>query len=480
MTFYLKILLVTSIWLLPSTSLLAQQPRPNIIHIIVDDLGWNDVGFHGSQIPTPNIDRLAAQSVILDHFYVAPICSPTRAGVLTGRYPFRFGIWDGVCNPTSKHGLPPSEITIPELLANADYESRSLLGKWHLGLASDMFHPLNHGFTHFYGHYNGAIDYFSRTRAGQLDWHRDSGPAIEKGYSTDLIATEAVRIIQEATAPYYLLVAFNAPHSPLQAKPDDLQSVGYDPHGPQAPNTDSGIAKRENSPEYGQTGKGNTIRQTFAAMVVSLDHNLGKILEAIKSSGHEQNTLLVFHSDNGGDPHHGGNNAPLRGNKFTTWQGGTRVVALIRWPARITGSRTFSQPTCYLDLLPTFAAAAGLDPPSNIDGHNLLAPLEGQQQLPERTLLLGDDTALQGHWKLHTNELFDLKNDPFEQHDVASLHPEIVSKLKQDLLRFAQISGPPSESQIQTPFTWPPLNWQLPPEILTTPHLSEPIPNDQP
>jgi arylsulfatase B len=123
----------------------AEAARPNIIHIIADDLGWSDVGFHGSKIKTPVIDRLASESVVLDRFYVTPICSPTRAGVLTGRYPFRFGIWGGVVSPTRRHGLPPAEFTAAELLAQCGYKHRALFGKWHLGLSSTMFHPLNHG-----------------------------------------------------------------------------------------------------------------------------------------------------------------------------------------------------------------------------------------------------------------------------------------------------------------------------------------------
>ena len=182
-----------------STPMPDQRP-PNIVHVIADDLGWNDVGYHGSDIRTPAIDRLAAESVKLDRFYVTPICSPTRAGAMTGRYPFRYGIWGGVCSPTSRHGLPESETTIAELLGEAGYGRRAIFGKWHLGLASSRFHPLNHGFTDFYGHYNGAIDYFSRKRFGELDWHRNYESVTEKGYSTDLIGREAAKFIVEQSS----------------------------------------------------------------------------------------------------------------------------------------------------------------------------------------------------------------------------------------------------------------------------------------
>ncbi|MEM6691396.1 MAG: arylsulfatase, partial [Planctomycetota bacterium] len=384
---------------------------PNIVHIIVDDLGWNDVGFHGSEIKTPAIDRLAAESVVLDRFYVTPICSPTRAGVLTGRYPFRFGIWDGVVTPTKRHGLPPSELTTAELLAKAGYEHRIMLGKWHLGLASTQFHPLNHGFTHFYGHYNGAIDYFSRQRSGQLDWHRDFQTIRETGYSTDLIGNAAVKFVHShsGSSPFYMVVAFNAPHSPIQAKQDDLTACGFDPTGKRAPNTVKNIAKRENALDYGEGRKGNSVRQTFAAMVRSLDQNVGRILNTLDDRGLRENTIVLLHSDNGGIPRHGGNNKPLRGNKFTTWEGGVRVVAMIRWPNQLRGGTKFESISAYIDVFPTLAAAAGIPIPSHVDGVNLLPFLNGVEP-PPRMLLLGEDTVVSDRWKLKADEFFDLEH----------------------------------------------------------------------
>lgn len=437
---------------------------PNIIHIIADDLGWNDVGFHGSEISTPHLDRLAGESVILDRFYVTPICSPTRAGAITGRYPFRFGIWAGVCSPVARHGLPPSETTVPEMLANAGYENRALLGKWHLGLASDKFHPLRHGFTTFYGHYNGAIDYFSRHRFGQLDWHRDHDPVHEEGYSTDLLGKEAARFIRKSEGPFYLLLSFNAPHSPIQATDFDLEALDFNPDGPRAPNTDKGIAKREHAPDYGERGKGNTVRQTFAAMTRAMDRNIGRVVEALEASGKAENTLLVFHSDNGADPRHGGSNTPLRGTKFTTWDGGTRVVALLRWPSKLEGGRRFSEPTAYIDLLPTFAAAAEVEPPEEIDGINLLPLLEGKAKVTNRALILDADTVVSGRWKLKGDELFNLITDPTEQHNLAADHPDQVARLSVLRKRFSEMKGPASTSRLPQPAEWPPHEWKLPEE----------------
>lgn len=435
---------------------------PNIVHIIADDLGWGDVGFHGSEIPTPHLDRLADESVVLDRFYVTPICSPTRAGALTGRYPWRFGIWGGVCSPIARHGLPPSETTVPEVLARAGYQHRALLGKWHLGLASDIFHPLEHGFTTFYGHYNGAIDYFSRERFGQLDWHRDREPVHEEGYSTDLLGREAVRFIHETDGPFYLLVSFNAPHSPLQAKDDDLAAVGFDPAGSRAPNTDAGIAKREKDPDYGEAGKGNSERQTFTAMTRAMDRNIGRLVEALETSGKAENTLLVFHSDNGADPRHGGSNEPLRGTKFTTWEGGTRVVALLRWPAKIEGGRSFTEPAAYIDLLPTFAAAAGIETPENLDGIDLLPLLTDESELQDRVVLLGKDAAISGRWKLKGKELFDVVADPGETGDLADQYPDSALRLRQALDDFPAMQGPQFKSKLPKPAQWPPREWMLP------------------
>ncbi|BCX49450.1 arylsulfatase [Haloferula helveola] len=447
-----------------AVSTTASAEPPSILHIIADDLGWNDVGFHGSEIPTPNIDRLSKQSVVFNRFYVSPICSPTRAGCLTGRYPFRFGIWNGVCNPQSRHGLPGDELTIAEWLGEHGYRHRGLIGKWHLGLASTRFHPLEHGFTEFLGHYNGAIDYFSHERHGELDWHRNHESLRQDGYSTDLLGDAAVEFVTNRPTPFHLLVAFNAPHSPLQAKRDDLDAVGFDSAGPRCPNTDKGIAKRESAPDYGEEGKGNTKRQTFAAMTRSMDENIGRILDALDRRNIADNTLVVFHSDNGADPKHGGSNQPLRGNKFTTWEGGVRVVALARWPGKFDKGSRFGGPVCYLDLFPTFATATGSTAPEGLDGTDLLPALTGRGALPKREILLGKDTVISGEWKRRGDQLFDVESDPEESHNVADLHPQIFTRLGSRLARFTRLSGPPVESSATRTGSWPPIDWKLPEE----------------
>ncbi|MCE2560018.1 MAG: sulfatase-like hydrolase/transferase [Acidobacteria bacterium] len=197
---------------------------PNIVLIVPDDLGRHDVSFHGGEIATPNIDRIAAEGVLIERFYTAPICSPTRAGLLTGRYPIRYGLMRNVISPWQDFGLNTEEVTLPEVLARAGYEHRGVFGKWHLGHISRKYHPLRRGFTESVGH-NTSIDYFTKERFGERDWFHGYEPASEEGYVTDLVAGHAVRFIDRhagGETPFFLYVPFNAAHSPLQAKEEDL------------------------------------------------------------------------------------------------------------------------------------------------------------------------------------------------------------------------------------------------------------------
>src|SRR5687767_10024762 len=193
--------------------------RPNIVFILADDLGWTDVGYHGSEIKTPHIDRLAATGVKLEQFYVQPVCTPTRAALMTGLYPMRLGLQLGVIKPESRHGLPLSARTLPQALREAGYFT-AMTGKWHLGNGSPEYLPLARGFDHQHGLYLGMTDYFTHERDGGLDWHRNDRALRQEGYATDLIGTEAVQIIEQhggGAKPLFLYIAFNAPHTPLQA-----------------------------------------------------------------------------------------------------------------------------------------------------------------------------------------------------------------------------------------------------------------------
>jgi arylsulfatase B len=434
--------------------------RPNIVVLLADDLGWRDVGYHGGDIATPNIDRLAEEGVRLERFYVAPLCSPTRAGLLTGRYPIRFGMMRSVITPWSRYGLPARERTLAEMLADAGYARRGVVGKWHLGHAAREYHPLSQGFTHFYGHLTGAVGYFSHLREGALDWHRDFETSHDQGYTTDLIAREAVHFI-EASSPaerFFLYVAFNAPHRPLMAKPEDRQKY----------------PRRQGA------------RRTYAAMVDSLDQAIGRVLTALDAKGIASSTLVLFASDNGADPI--GDNSPLRGGKSAVYEGGIRVPAVVRWPEGIRGRRQDDTVMGHIDVFPTLKRAAGLGAtdPLPLDGRDMLDVLRGVRgdyrarawfsfSAPgEREQI----AVMKQPWKLVAQgpsvldpraagsariELFEVWQDPGEKHDVAGSHPEIVADLLARLRDFRglQVPGVGAFEEGREGFTAP-RDWELP------------------
>ena len=214
--------LILSLLAFANIEVIAQEAtKPNIIFILADDLGWADVGWHGSDIRTPHLDKLAERGAKLEQFYVLPVCSPTRAALMTGRYPIRHGLQVGVVRPWAQYGLPLDERTLPQALKEAGY-STHISGKWHLGHFQPEYLPTRRGFDTQYGHYNGAIDYFTHDRDGGHDWHRNDQESQDKGYATSLLGDEAVRVIEQAQAgkPFFLYLPFNAPHTPLQA-PDE-------------------------------------------------------------------------------------------------------------------------------------------------------------------------------------------------------------------------------------------------------------------
>lgn len=464
--------------------------HPNILIIVADDLGYQDVSFNGASFATPNIDRIAHDGMVLDHFYTSALCSPSRAGLLTGRYPHRFGIMGDTITPGSDFGLDPQEDTIADVLARAGYARRSFIGKWHLGHRSLAFHPMNFGFTSFYGHYNGAIDYFTHKREGQVDWHRDYAPSADKGYSTDLLTEEAVRIIRTPSPggkPWLMWLAYNAPHGPLQAKPEDLAAAGFDPAKPRFPH---GESRREGA-DYGQEGRGNTRRQTAIAMIYALDRGIGQVLDALRDTRQLDNTLIVFTSDNGGPGRTGAednasSNGPLRGWKFLHYEGGERVAAAIAWPARLKPrAQADIGPISYIDLLPTLAHLAGAPVSRPVDGRDVSESLlSGKPAAAEPVLFLGEDyrtpaannergptdpeslrgraaAARIGQWKLVGDELYDVVRDPSERHDVSAQHPAIVRQIKKRIAAFAALRRVPRERMNSTHL--PPMSlWTLP------------------
>ena len=431
----------------PSTVVAAKQP--NIVIVVADDLGWADVGFHSDRIPTPHLDRIAREGVELDHFYVFPMCSPTRAGLMSGRYPIRFGMARAVIPPWRNFGLEPSELTLPEALAKVGYEQRGIFGKWHLGHNNTKWHPNNQGFTHFHGHYNGAIDYFDLTREGERDWHVNETASDEQGYATDLIASAASRLIAKhakGAAPYFCYVPFNAPHSPFQAPEKHLKKFAH---------LAEGTAK----------GKNVNKRQKVAGMVSCMDDGIGQILRAIDDSGEGDDTLVWFFSDNGGVSAIADNNLPLRGNKLDVWEGGVRVAAALRWPrGGIRGGKKVRVPLSCIDVLPTLLkltageSSASLDN-KPFDGLDVLDVLQAKRRQLDRELyfyhgqagedkekiairtaewklLINGPNITSGEWKTakHDRFLFRIDRDPNETTDLLSRYPEVADRLAKKLV----------------------------------------------
>jgi len=435
--------------------------RPNFVFLVADDLGWADVGFHGGRIATPAIDRIAQEGVRLERFYVCPVCSPTRAGLMTGRWPLRVGIMRTVIPPWRRWGLPPGKKTLAELVAEAGYRRRAILGKWHLGHSDRKYHPLNQGFTYFYGHYNGAIDYWTHEREGEVDWHRNFETVREEGYSTDLIGAEAVRFIDESPAdePFFLYVPFNAVHSPFQAHEEDIERFAQ-------------IKKRR--------------RRIYAAMVVALDRAVNAILEALDRRGLADETFVLFFSDNGG-VRGVADNGPLRAGKATVYEGGIRVAAAARWPGGgIRGGGSIDGPIGYVDVYPTVKRIVGLSgaaDPNPLDGVDVLDVLRGQAEPPSRDwfsyLSMADPvehiSLISGRHKLnvhgpsvlddappgeHQLELFDLEQDPYEKHNLVDAHPDLVGPMLDKLRAFRRWKidgvGPYAEGRegFQAPKDW--------------------------
>jgi arylsulfatase A-like enzyme len=424
--------------------------KPNIVLILADDLGWNSVGYRGDWVQTPQIDRLAQRGVSLDRFYVSPMCSPTRAGLMTGRYPMRYGMARTVVRPWMRDGLPPEERTVAEALAEAGYRHRGVFGKWHLGSLDPKWHPLAQGFTQFEGLYLGAADYWTRKRMKEVDWHVNYTPSDKTGYTTDLITDAAVRFINQhaKNGPFFCYVPYTAVHDPLEAP-------------------ESYIAQYADLEDESLKPKRRRQLRTLAAMTTCMDDGIGKILDALDANGITDNTLVWFISDNGGVRKFPIGNRPLRAGKLTVYEGGVRVPSVVWWPGRIEGGRKLDVPMINVDVLPTLLRVVGLDVASDdkpIDGVDLLDVLSGREEsLPGRDLYFF--TGMDGvekeqiaivsadGWKLvvigpdvrrpegfrtkeHQVELFHLDVDPCEKNDLAVSEPDRVATLGEKLVAF--------------------------------------------
>ena len=411
---------------------ITQKNHPNVIVIMTDDLGYIDVGFNGSKdIPTPNIDRIAQNGVKFTNGYTPySVCSPSRAGFITGRYQQRFGYErNAQYRPNDPNmGLPQTEKTIPEVIGQSGYTS-GIIGKWHLG-AHISNHPLNRGFDFFYGHLGGGHRYFpeeltikdsysfSDEPMSYRSWiMRDHQPEKTDEYLTDEFSNEAVAFVEKnQKGPFFLYLAYNAPHGPLQATQKYLDR----------------FEQIENKK-----------RKTYAAMVSAVDDGVGRLLDKLEALKISENTMIFFLSDNGGpEPKNGSNNGPLREGKSSIYEGGNRIPFAMQWPAQIT-PMVYEYPISSLDILPTIAELTqtpiAQDKP--LDGVNIIPYLKGEKQgRPHQTFYVrkfDDDlySVRDGDLKLVTKkknsvkELYNLQEDLGEENDLADAFPEVVKRL---------------------------------------------------
>lgn len=393
--------------------------RPNVVLIVTDDVGYGDFGAYGAtDIRTPHVDRLAREGVKLTDFYAAPVCTPTRAALITGRYQQRVGLEEALPSAGPRdRGLPATGRSLPQLLNKNGYAT-GLIGKWHLGWKPE-FSPNEHGFDYFFGFKSGAIDFYTHESAnGMHDLFENAAAVHVDGYMTDLITARAVRFIeQHAATPFFLDVSYNAAHWPFQPPDRYSKAARVGPQGP----------LDEPAPT----------RQDYAAMLERADQGVGQILQTLARVGVERNTLVIFTNDNGGEWL--SRNTPLSDRKGTLWEGGIRVPAIFRWPGRLPAGRSSSQPAIFMDLTATILAATSTPVPreARLEGIDLLPILKGQAPPLERTFFWRTRTqkaVRRGEWKLLVQGdamyLFNLAADISERNDLARERIDVVRALR--------------------------------------------------
>ena len=472
----------------------AKPDRPNIIIMVADDLGWADVGFRGGPIETPSLDRLAAEGTELHRFYTTPICSPTRAALMTGRDPIRLGVMYAVIMAWDTNGIHPDEHFMPQSFQAAGYQT-AMVGKWHLGHAQQSYHPNERGFEHFYGHLHTEVGYYPPfANQGGKDFQQN-GKSIEgDGYETFLLSTEASRWIKarDKEKPFFLYMPFIAPHTPLDAPPElkkKYEDIETDLEPARSKGTDRTrlMAKLLLRP---------SARPMYAAVVDALDQAIGRVLDTLDDEGIAENTIVLFFSDNGGAAYSvgGADNAPLRGGKGDTFEGGIRVVALLRWPGKVAAGAKMDQIMTAMDVFPTLASAAGIKTRNrrSLDGRDMWPAIAEEKKIPRKEYIyFGSETPIYGsisltafndEWKLVqeveqeqisatvTNYLFKISEDPNEYNNLAAAHPDVVADLAtkiHDWRALYPISG--TRSQLV-----PPPGWRAPKDW-----ASYPIPLDE-
>lgn len=418
--------------------------KPNILHIVSDDLGWKDVGFNGAtDIKTPNIDALATGGAKFSQFYTQSMCTPTRAALMTGRFPFRYGLQTIVIPGPAGYGLDTSEHLLPQCLKEAGYTT-AIIGKWHLGHADIKYWPKQRGFDYQYGAMIGELDYYTHSDAGVLDWFRNNQPVKEEGYTTQLIGNDAVKYISEQSAdkPFYLYLTFNAPHTPYQA-PQDY------------------IDRYKNIKE--------PTRRIYAGMVTCMDDEIGRVVAALEKKGLRENTLIIFHSDNGGTKNamFAGqmtdlskivlpcDNGPYRDGKGSLFEGGSRVAACANWPGHIK-PQTVDGIIHAVDLYPTLASLAGASTAKckPLDGVNVWDTISKGKASPRTELVYNVEpfrgAVRQGDWKMiwrtlipTSVDLYNIAEDPYEKNNVASKHPLKIHAMQARLNELGKESAKP-------------------------------------
>jgi len=412
--------------------------QPNILILLADDLGWADLGFRGSDIETPNIDRLAREGLTLNRFYSMPICTPTRSALMTARDPMKMGTIYAGFQPWQNGGVSPDEHFMPQSFQAAGYQT-AMIGKWHLGHTIEPLVPNARGFDHFFGHLNTQIDYFDYTVAGGYDLQENGVSVLrEDQYMTDVHGDEAVRYIEQLRdpeKPFFLYVPFLAPHSPMQA-PEVLED------------------------KYKKRGNRPFPKRTYAAMVDSLDQAVGRVLDSLDAQGLTDNTLVLFFSDNGGLKAFGADNSPYRGGKLETFEGGIRVNALLRWPGQVEAGTISEDVISVLDVFPTIADAAdvAMGNKKNLDGQDRWAALTNSgEDLRTGDLYFASNSpildkyhvsVMEKRWKLvqiidHKsaeteveNFLFDMSIDAEEKNNLADADPAIVKRMAEKIRKW--------------------------------------------
>ena len=419
-------------------------PKPNIVFIVADDMGYADCGVHGSKdIPTPHIDSIANSGIrFTDGYVTGPVCSPTRAALMTARYQHRDGVPDWV-KKDSETGLAEGVPTIADYLRQAGYRT-ALIGKWHLG-QKEQFHPMNRGFDEFFGLLGGGRSYFQaanekggQAKDGYARLWKNREPADVDGYLTTVFGNEAAKFVasrKDSGAPFFLFLSFTAPHTPMMV-PKELEE------------------------KFGHID--NQQRRLYAAMMSSMDDAIGEVLASIREAGFEKDTMVCFFSDNGGattrNSPNGSVNTPYRGSKGEVWEGGVRVPMFASWPSHFKAGTIFTKPVTQMDLAATAIALAGekLDEKWPIDGVNLMPFLDGKDTgLPHDSICWAYENrqwairegdlklvALSKQPKIKADvQLFDLKPDPSETTDLSASQPEKVSALTAKLLDWCRDVG---------------------------------------